>query len=66
MATEKTFSYAAARSELNEILEWFESGEVDVELALAKYDRADVLLKEIDAYLRDAKAKITKKIHANS
>lgn len=66
MSKEQTFSYAAARAELTEIIEWFESGEVDVELALAKYDRADVLLKEIDAYLTDAKATITKKIHKNS
>jgi hypothetical protein len=60
------FSYKATRAELSEILDWFESGEVDIELALAKYDRADELLKAIDAYLNDAKAKIATKIHQNS
>ena len=60
------FSYKHARAELSEILEWFEAGEVDIEKALTKYDRADELLKAIDAYLNDAKAKIAIKIHQNS
>jgi exodeoxyribonuclease VII small subunit len=60
------FSYKQARTELSEILDWFEAGEVDIEQALAKYDRADELLKAIDAYLSDAKAKIATKIHQNS
>ncbi len=60
------FNYQKARTELTELLDWFESGEVDIEQALAKYDRADTLLKEIDAYLGDAKAKIATKIHDNS
>lgn len=66
MAKDTNFSYKEARSELSDILDWFESGEVDIEQALAKYDRADELLKAIDAYLNDAKAKITTKIHQNS
>lgn len=60
------FSYKQTRAELSEILDWFEAGEVDIEQALAKYDRADELLKAIDAYLNDAKAKIVTKIHQNS
>jgi exodeoxyribonuclease VII small subunit len=64
--TTNDFSYQKARAELSEILDWFESGEVDIEQALAKYDRADALLKQIDTYLSDAKAKITTKIHDNS
>lgn len=60
------FNYHEARTELSEILDWFESGEVDVEAALAKYDRADELLKQIDSYLNDAKAKITQKINKSS
>ncbi len=66
MTKSTNFSYKEARSELSEILDWFESGEVDIEQALVKYDRADELLKAIDAYLSDAKAKITTKIHQNS
>lgn len=66
MAKDTNFSYKEARAELSDILDWFESGEVDIEQALAKYDRADELLKAIDAYLNDAKAKITTKIHQNS
>lgn len=62
MSKGKDFSYQASRKELSEILEWFESGEIDIEQALAKYDRADELLKQIEVYLRDAKAKISKKI----
>ena len=66
MTKASDFSYKQARTELSEILDWFESGEVDIEQALAKYDRADELLKAIDSYLSDAKAKITTKIHQNS
>ena len=57
------FSYQKARAELTEILDWFESGEVDIEQALAKYDRADELLKQSMRTLSDAKAKIATKIH---
>ena len=62
----KDFSYHDARTELSEILEWFEAGEVDIDAALAKYGRADELLKQIDIYLNDAKAKITQKITKSS
>ncbi len=66
MTKDNKFNYKKARTELTEILDWFESGEVDIEQALVKYDRADELLKDIDSYLNDAKAKITTKIHENS
>jgi exodeoxyribonuclease VII small subunit len=66
MTKAANFSYKEARAELSEILDWFESGEVDIEQALIKYDRADALLKAIDTYLTDAKAKITTKIHQNT
>lgn len=59
------FNYQDARAELGEILDWFEAGGVDVDEALVKYDRADILLQQIDAYLSDAKAKIELKIKAN-
>lgn len=58
----KNFDYKKAKSELDEILAWYEAGEVDVEQAIAKYQRAEQLLKELNEYLSDASAKIEKLI----
>ncbi len=56
------FDYKKTRSELDDILAWFESGEVDIEQAIEKYQKAEVLLKELNDYLADASAKIEKLI----
>lgn len=59
------FNYQDAKKELSEILEWFETSDIDVDTALEKYDRANELLQNIETYLNDAKAKIKIKIEKN-
>lgn len=54
----KDFDYQAARAELDELMAWFESGDVAVDEAIKKYERAEELLKQLDAYLGDMQAKI--------
>lgn len=57
-----TKTYRELRSELDELLKWFEGDELDVDEALEKYSQAEDLINEIENYLDTVKAKITKKI----
>lgn len=45
--------------ELEELLAWFESDEVTVSEAIAKYERSQLLAKEIEVALLEAKNQIT-------
>jgi len=54
----KEFDYKKSRAELDELLTWFESGDVAVDEAIAKYQRAEELVKELELYLADTQAKI--------
>lgn len=54
----KEFDYQKTRAELDELLAWFESGAVSVEEAIVKYERAEELLKQLEAYLSDMQAKV--------
>lgn len=65
----KTFDYSEARAELDEIIAWFENGEVAVDEAIVKYQRAEELINELELYLSDTQAKIellTKKVAKES
>jgi exodeoxyribonuclease VII small subunit len=55
----KTIDYQAKKAELDAILVWFESGSVSLDEALAKYERANKLIEELEAYLTDTKIKIS-------
>lgn len=57
-----TKTYRELRSELDELLKWFDGDELDVDEALEKYSQAEALINEIENYLDTVKAKITKKI----
>lgn len=54
----KEFDYKKSRAELDELLAWFEGGNVAVDEAIAKYQRAEELVKELESYLADTQAKI--------
>ncbi len=61
MATTKpNKSYKQMSEELNNIMEWFESTDLDVDEALTKYEQATKLLDEMEKYLKTAKNKIVK------
>jgi exodeoxyribonuclease VII small subunit len=54
----KTIDYRAKKAELDVILAWFESENISIDEALAKYEQANKLIVELEAYLNDTKIKI--------
>lgn len=56
--TSKQFNYQQARKELQEILEWFESGSAELDKALDNYKRAEELIAQIENYLGDIDAQL--------
>jgi exodeoxyribonuclease VII small subunit len=57
-ASEK--SYQQLSQELAEIIDWFESDKVDLDQAVANYEKAVKLIAELENYLKTAENKITK------
>jgi exodeoxyribonuclease VII small subunit len=53
-------NYSQMSLELDEILLWFESGDVDLDEALNKYQQALKLIDEMESYLKTAQNKIQK------
>lgn len=54
----KPFDYVAAQAELNDLLDWFESGNTDLDNAISKYKRAEELIAQIESYLSDIETKL--------
>ncbi len=48
------------QAELNDLVEWFESDEVNLDEAIDKYEQAARLIKEMEAYLVTVKNKVDK------
>ena len=63
----KNIDVAKAFAELEEITEWFESGEADLDAGLKKYERAMELSEALRIRLEEAENKVTEiqKKHAN-
>jgi exodeoxyribonuclease VII small subunit len=57
----KKKSYRELKDELDSVMKWFESGDVDVDEALTKHDEARKLLEQLEAYLDTTEQKITRK-----
>ncbi len=57
MTNKKT--YREIQSELDEVLSELQSGELDIDDALKKYERGSHLLKELERQLKMAENKIT-------
>ena len=61
MATsKKTRSYQEMADELNQLVSWFESDQVNLDEAVAKYEQALELLDQMETYLRSAQNKVKK------
>lgn len=60
MADKSTKSYRQMNEQLAEIMAWFESEQVDLDQALAKYEQAMKLLADMENYLKTAENKIKK------
>jgi len=56
--TKPTFDYVKKRAELDALLAWFEQDDIAIDEAIAKYNKADVIVKELEQYLGDTQAKI--------
>ncbi len=53
-------SYRQLSDELAEIMDWFESGEVDLDAAVIKYKQATELISKLEKYLKTAENEIKK------
>lgn len=60
MAKDVRKSYKILTDELNQIIDWFEGDEVDLDEALGKYEQAMALIVEIEGYLKSAENKVRK------
>lgn len=52
------FNYSLKKQQLVELLDWFESGDADLDKALENYKKAEVLIAELQDYLKDTEKKI--------
>lgn len=53
-------SYSRMLAELQEIIDWFESDDVDLDEALKKYQQANHLIDKLENYLKTAENKVRK------
>lgn len=51
-------SYRKLQDELDELLEQLQSEELDIDKALILHNEAELLIKQLEAYLADAKNEI--------
>jgi exodeoxyribonuclease VII small subunit len=56
----KPKNYRQMSEELDNILIWFENGDVDLDEAIQKYEQALVLLDSMEDYLKTAQNKVRK------
>jgi exodeoxyribonuclease VII small subunit len=53
-------SYREMAEQLDQIMLWFESGDIDIDEAVKKYEEASELISEMEKYLKTAENKIKK------
>lgn len=56
----KENTYQELKTELDELLDWFESSDVDVDEATKKYEQASKLLVELEEKLKSAELIVKK------
>jgi len=55
-----TINYHNLNEELDKILDELQSGELDIDDAVKKYERGQKIVSELETYLKSAKNKVTK------
>jgi exodeoxyribonuclease VII small subunit len=60
MNSKTSKSYRQMATELDQIMQWFESGDIDIDEAINKYEEARKLIVEMEIYLKTAENKIKK------
>jgi exodeoxyribonuclease VII small subunit len=58
--TTKVFDYESKKNELESIMAWFEGADVTIDESLKKYEQAEKIIIEMEAYLADKKMSIQK------
>ncbi|MDB5163712.1 MAG: Exodeoxyribonuclease 7 small subunit [Candidatus Saccharibacteria bacterium] len=58
--SEPTIDYQALSAELNEILTQLQSGVLDIDAAITKYERGSTIVKQLETYLKQAENKVKK------
>lgn len=56
----KAQTYQQMADQLDELIQWFESDQVNLDEAVAKYEQAMELLKRMEDFLKDAENKVKK------
>lgn len=57
---DKKKTYQQMNEELAELMTWFEGEQVDLDQAVAKYEKVTALIVEMENYLKSAENKIKK------
>lgn len=52
--------YRDMQAELDALINWFESDDIDLDQAMVKYEQAQKLLHEMEDYLQKSEIKINK------
>lgn len=60
MPETKQINIGKKLAQLDEIVKWFESSEVDVDKALIKYQKGLELIEELNVHLKTAQIKVEK------
>ncbi len=56
--TAQTFNYQQKKQQLEDIVSWFQTGDIDFEQASVKYAEANKLITELNSFLNDSKSKL--------
>ena len=60
MPSKKPINYRVLNEELETILEVLQSGDLDIDEAVNKYERGIEIVKDLQKYLKEAENKVTK------
>ena len=60
MPSKKPINYRVLNEELETILEVLQSGDLDIDEAVNKYERGMEIVKDLQKYLKEAENKVTK------
>jgi exodeoxyribonuclease VII small subunit len=58
MPSQKSFNFKKSYQELQNIVEWFEQEEIDLEEGIKKFEEGSKLVKELKEYLEKVENKI--------
>lgn len=60
MTTTKTLNYRELQTELDELITGLQSGTLTIDEAIKAYERGQVIIKQLDSYLKQAENKVKK------